>query len=498
MRPAWSSGRGVGGLVSIALLATVPDLPAAGPAPAASMDTTVTALELGRALYHGERPPARAPRIAGTPLPSSAGCAACHGADGRGNREGGVRVPALGGDRIDLPATATVEARAGASANAQQWLRAAIDGRTADGRELRAPMPRYQFTATEQAALAEYLAVLGTEREPVRGVEARTIRLGTLLPSAGPRRVVADAIFSGLTDRIDRLNRSGGLFGRRVELTRIDSASLDRLDDAGQAAAWLRETVAHTPVLALVGNFIADPALLSSSMLKALRLPVIGGLSATYREPARDPSAPGWSSQLMPGVQAQARAAKAALDAQCPAGSAPLEVRHASSPGLREALAGALDGPGVRWPQSGAITAGGEAAPRRMLVVDEPGAVQAVRASLHGRDCLSSLAMFSGARTGATSGSSPREVIVLPAPANLPVASAEPAALWESLARLSASLAIEVLARSGRLLQPESVAAAQDAMPAFEPITGIELELTRERRHALPVTTAWRHDGQSR
>jgi cytochrome c553 len=420
--------------------------------------------EQGRALFHGERTFERPVSVADVALPADAApCARCHGVSGEGAREGGVAVPALQGAR--------------AAADTARWLGAAAQGHGRDGRALQAAMPRYDWSASEREALAAFVTALGTDAEPVRGVTPRTLTLGTLLPLSGPRAALGQAVLQGLRSHFDDINRAGGLYGRSIELLPIDWQGGD---------ADLRAAVQGQGVLALVGSFVGDLTPAQSQELQALRLPMIGNLGPAMRQ-SQTSAAADWASALWPSVGAQLQASAAEFEARCPANGAALHVLQAPLPGLAPAIEAAL--PGRALHVTDALPARG-AAPRRVLALHNGARVQALRASLDARDCLWTLAMFSGA---ATTGRA-TELVTLPGQAALPMvamADGRGGELWPSLGRLSAQLATEALSRAGRGVQPEHLVRALAALPAFEPAPGVRLELSRQRRHALPVLTTW-------
>lgn len=434
----------------------------AGRLSAADDDGGAALRERGRALFHGERAFERAATVAGVALPADAApCARCHGVSGEGAREGGVAVPPLRG--------------VVASADTARWLGAAAKGHGRDGRALQASMPRYEWSDSEREALVALIQALGTDAEPVRGVTPRTLTLGTLLPLSGPRAALGQALLLGLHSHFDEINRAGGLYGRSIELLPIDWQP-----DAD--VSGLRDTVQRKGVLALVGSFVGDLTQAQVQTLQSLRVPMIGNLGPALRQ-GRPGVASDWVSALWPSVGAQLQASAAEFEARCPANGAALHVLHAPVPGLAAAIEAALPGRVLRFgeelPPPGAL--------RHVLALHNGARVQALRASLQARDCLWTLAMFSGAATVGPA----TELVTLPGQAVLPLAEGRASELWTSLGRLAAQLGTEALSRAGRGVQPEHLVRALGAMPGFEPTPGVRLELSRMRRHALPVLTTW-------
>ena len=146
-------------------------------------------------------------------IPSTAmPCVNCHGADGRGGREGGVAVPSISWRHL---AMATAERPA---YDKTLLTRALRDGIGADGSPLHDIMPRYDLSDTLARELADWLQAIRPAHTP--GVSNDEIVIA--IPSAktdDPRAVV---IASVLHLYVDRLNRKGGIYGRSLRLSEGD------------------------------------------------------------------------------------------------------------------------------------------------------------------------------------------------------------------------------------------------------------------------------------
>ncbi|HPK33260.1 MAG TPA: ABC transporter substrate-binding protein, partial [Ottowia sp.] len=245
--------------------------------------------EAGRALFHGERMFQRPVKVAGAAMPSdAAACALCHGRSGQGGLEAGVSVPWLS------------EGTPPSQDLARRVVQALARGQSVRGQALQPPMPRYDLTPAERDALAAFLAVLGTDAEPVRGVDARQLRIGMVLPRSGPRANAAQAAFRGLQGQFEQINRSGGLYGRQLRLVALPMDA----DPTGPSGPWqqqLAAALAREPVLALAGSWIGDLPAPQWQWLQKQRLPLIANLGPALREPA---ATPGWTTSLLPSVQA--------------------------------------------------------------------------------------------------------------------------------------------------------------------------------------------------
>lgn len=143
------------------------------------------------------------------PLP----CAGCHGADGRGSAEGGVRVPEITWDALARPSDGrSTSGRKRAAYDPQRLVRAIALGFDSSGNALAAPMPRYQLTRDDAEALVAFLRRLGTLRDP--GIADDALTIGVLLPPAPRSEAVRAAVESWAQD----VNARGGIYARRLEV----------------------------------------------------------------------------------------------------------------------------------------------------------------------------------------------------------------------------------------------------------------------------------------
>jgi ABC-type branched-subunit amino acid transport system substrate-binding protein len=270
------------------------------PAGAGTLDTDQAA---GRALFIsglGAAGPVVAAVGAGqVAVPaSSIPCASCHGRDGRGQPEGGVRPPDITWKTLSAPAV-----RPGSGDrpgyNLPAIVRAVTLGLDVQGRPLDPVMPRYRLRADDAAHLVSYLMTLGTRPDP--GVAADRLTLGTVLPRPdAPSGALLHAA-------IDRLNADGGLLGRQVDLAIAPQAATP--------AEAVRQLLETRPVFALVAPWIAHDEPAVARYAEAEGVPMVG--AETLFPDAAGPSPHGLFF-LDGGVPAEVRVlalAAAALDA---------------------------------------------------------------------------------------------------------------------------------------------------------------------------------------
>lgn len=270
-----------------------------------------------------------------TVLPASVvPCASCHGSDGRGRSEGGVRPPDITWRRLSAPyGQRLARGRQYPAYDEASLARVLTEGLDPAGNRLDPAMPRFVMSLRDMADLTAYLKRLEDDRDP--GLHEDVVRLGTLLPSAGPLAEPGRTVAAVLRGALEQLNRSGGIHGRRLELVVADPGG-----DRASAEAALGDLLERQGVFALVAPLA--PALEGryAALLAETGVPLVGPL-ATFAE--------GEGSRLvfapLPGLREQmfALADFAAGDLQLADPEAliayPGEVRQQA---LAEALAGRL------------------------------------------------------------------------------------------------------------------------------------------------------------
>ncbi|HVR97168.1 MAG TPA: ABC transporter substrate-binding protein [Thermoanaerobaculia bacterium] len=171
-------------------------------------------------------------------------CANCHGPDGRGRPEGGVTPSDVTWQTLTKPYGANRPGGRSHPAYTERLLKRAVSlGIDPAGNPLHTAMPRYRMSHADMEDLIAYMKRLGAEPEP--GVTEDTVRIGTLLPEGV--HVLLGAYF-------EEVNRRGGIYGRKIELTAVP-----------------RDQVDKEPLFALLG---ADAGL--APLLEEKQIPAIG------------------------------------------------------------------------------------------------------------------------------------------------------------------------------------------------------------------------------
>jgi len=120
-------------------------------------------------------------------------CANCHGYDGKGRPEGGITPSDI--TWLELSKSYGVRHASGREHPAyteETLARAITKGIDPAGNKLDPAMPHFSMPDEDLTALIAYLKRLGTDLDP--GLSANHIRIGTILPSEGPRGAMGDVM----------------------------------------------------------------------------------------------------------------------------------------------------------------------------------------------------------------------------------------------------------------------------------------------------------------
>jgi ABC-type branched-subunit amino acid transport system substrate-binding protein len=159
----------------------------------------------------------------GPELPATTlACVQCHGVDGRGRTEGGITPSDIQWEKLVRPSGPDQASARRRPAYTDALLARAITmGWDSSGQSLLTAMPRYKFTPADLSALFAYLKKVGSE--PVPGVSESAIRIGVVLPEDSNVNGHRDEIVRPLSEYFRRINESGGIFRRRLELTVVET-----------------------------------------------------------------------------------------------------------------------------------------------------------------------------------------------------------------------------------------------------------------------------------
>jgi ABC-type branched-subunit amino acid transport system substrate-binding protein len=204
---------------------------------------------------------------------SSLPCANCHGADGLGRPEGGVRPPDLTWSRLTSTyGQQRINGRSYPAYTEGTLAKAVQQGRDPGKNRLDPAMPRFVLSMNDQRNLTAYLKRLADDRDP--GLSPDTLHLGTLLPGTGPLRDEGATVAAVLRGSVARINNAGGIHGRQLRLTILDPGP-----DRASAEQALNQLIEKEQVFALIAPLV--PALDSelAPRLEQAGVPLIGPLS---------------------------------------------------------------------------------------------------------------------------------------------------------------------------------------------------------------------------
>lgn len=211
---------------------------------------------------------------AGMLLPAtSLPCANCHGADGLGRPEGGVRPPDLSWSRLTSTyGQQQINGRHYPAYTEGTLARAIQEGRDPGNNRLDPAMPRFVLSTNDQRNLTAYLKRLADDRDP--GLTPDSLHLGTLLPRKGPLSEEGATVAAVLQGSVARINEAGGIHGRQLRLTILDPGP-----NRASAEQALEQLIEQEQVFALIAPLAPALDLELAVRLERAGIPLIGPLS---------------------------------------------------------------------------------------------------------------------------------------------------------------------------------------------------------------------------
>ena len=237
-------------------------------------DTAAESSQRGRHLFFkGEKsnaePLTANVGAASIPVPATAlPCVGCHGRDGLGRPEGGVRPSDITWFNLTKEyGGSTLLGRRYKSYDESSFLTAVTEGIDSAGNKLDSSMPRYNISRRDARDLIAYLQVIQNDFDP--GVSSDAIVFATVQPTVSAQAQVGDAMVEVLRARFDEVNRQGGVYGKQLTLEVLPFE--DRQSFIGQA----NRIVGGDQVFALVSAFSgnADDSLVD--LVEAAEIPSI-------------------------------------------------------------------------------------------------------------------------------------------------------------------------------------------------------------------------------
>jgi ABC-type branched-subunit amino acid transport system substrate-binding protein len=434
------------------LLLAVPSLPGA-----ASPSGDRQRIERGRQIYLQGTSPSGGEIVAvmsdaGVEVPAAAvPCAGCHGRDGKGKPEGGVAPSDLTWPALTRPYGVVHPGGRRHPPYDEKLLKRAISmGVDSAGQALNAAMPRFRLSLQDMEDLVAYLRHLGTGTDP--GVSDEAVRVGVVLPPAGPLGGLGKAVRAALTARFAAANRDGGVYGRRVEPVFFEAPG-----PADQRRGWTADFLQREEVFAGVAPFFAGADAEMAALFQEKQVPVVGPFSL---HPQEEVPLNRYVFYLSPGLETQEKAlAGFVAKAQWPR---PVVLRAGEPSAELRRLAAAGTDP-VLFSGSG---------PEALALLRE-----ADRLGWHPR-LLATGAAADGSLLAAPAAFDGKLFLALPsAPAEL---AAEAVAAWRALGKLpadnlsaqwsalaAAEVLLEGLKRAGRDLRRETLVDQLESLSGF-------------------------------
>ncbi len=280
---------------------------------------------------------------------SSVPCAGCHGRDGRGRPEGGVSPSDLRWESLTRPYGVTHPGGRTHPAYDERLLKRAIAmGIDPAGNPLHVAMPRFRLSLADMADLTAYIKRLGNEPEP--GVGDAEVRIGVVLPPAGPLTPLGQAVRAALEAQTAQWNAQGGIYGRAIELRFLEPPA-EAVARRDAVAAFLD----REPVFAALAPFFSGADAELAALFAERQVPAVGPFTLHPRD---DRGGAGrFLFYLLPGLETQGRALARfartlpAAGAAHPAIAAPADPElEATVAAITEASKGQAAPAVVRWP----------------------------------------------------------------------------------------------------------------------------------------------------
>lgn len=463
------------------------------------------AIQLGRGLYRGTQAFSAPAKLSQVALPSAA-CANCHGLRGEGKYEAGVQVPPIQWQRL-----MAARGEQASYANAEAVAQAIAEGQGRHQQALLTPMPQFALSQQEQAALLAYLRVIGTESEPVSGVTAETITIGSVLPLTGRRAALGRDIQAALQARLTEVNRNGGIFGRKIVLRVADAG--DNTDSALLAA----QGQMNEGVFALLASFVPDANQVLSSMARSRGVPLVASLGLPLND-----SQDLYVSYVLPSLLEQSKQLQRDLPRYCSTSNSDTLVLYSAEPRLRELAQQLSELSASPDMQTQVVT---NAQQIQSVLLAHPAAnviallPPDLAASLRqqwakgqsGKQCLGTLAAISGNPSNASivpdlqsltmqtlaKTQQHIEVTVLPM---MPLMQGEDSSplsesqLWVLLADIATQSFVEAASRAGRVLDTAGFMQALGSLQAYKTTSGLSVTFSEKQHHGLNVAYLWNGD----
>ena len=200
-------------------------------------------------------------------------CTGCHGEDGLGRPEGGLSPSNITWSSLTKPYGGKhPSGREHPPYTAFLAKRAVTMGLDAGGNRLHVAMPRYRLTHDEADALVAFVQRLGHGLDP--GVSDAEVRIGVVLPPTAAAGDLGSAIRAVLEAAGARVNGSGGIYSRRIDLRFLEPP-----EPAKSRRKAVEDFLVSEDIFALVASFIAGADAALAELVREVRVPLVGPFS---------------------------------------------------------------------------------------------------------------------------------------------------------------------------------------------------------------------------
>ena len=203
-------------------------------------------------------------------------CASCHGPDGLGRPDAGVVPSDITWANLTKPyGLRHANGRSHRAYTADALITAVTAGVDPAGNALDPAMPRYTLDGPAAHDLVAYLKRLGSESD--QGVGSQEIIIAAVVPTSGRLAGIGSVVERLLSGYLDRINRQGGIYNRRVVLRTAAFGSSASAVDA------LRRLMSETDIFAVVAPVVLGQEAALAEFAESSGLPVIGPLAQDHR-----------------------------------------------------------------------------------------------------------------------------------------------------------------------------------------------------------------------
>lgn len=256
-------------------------------------------------------------------------CGNCHGNDGLGRPEGGVKPPAITWRELTKRYGHRHESgRQHGAFDSKTFAEALTFGTDPAGNKLDPSMPRYVMSHQDIGDLVAYLKKIETDYDP--GVSADRLRIGTLLPTRGRMGELGQVVGGVMQAYVEEINAKGGIFGRRVELVKAEFP-----DDPKAAVAAAERLMRKDNVFALVGPFSMGIETDLSRLAEESHMPVVGPFTLL---PEGTLAVNRYTYYITPGLREQAMALAKFGASGLGMQNAAVGIIYPSAPGYEEVV----------------------------------------------------------------------------------------------------------------------------------------------------------------